>query len=114
MGAQVLMFGRMRVPAPSGFDDFWATCHPQRRVDKMRTRMEFGRLSDADKAAATAAMPLHVAHWAAQGTEPQHIPHPHRWLKYRRWEDELPGATPAGEDALVEACRAVESRRGLA
>jgi hypothetical protein len=103
--SQVLLFGRIKAPSPVGFEDFWQAYHPQRRVDKARARMEWVRMSPADQRAAIDAMPAHVQQWQAAGTEPQHIPHPSRWLKWRRWEDELPGQA-ADDAALIRACGA--------
>lgn len=101
--SQVLMFGRIKAPSPVGFEDFWKGYHPQRRLDKARARMEWVRMSVADQRAAIDALPYHLAMWRSAGTEPQHIPYPCRWLKWRRWEDELPNQA-ASDEALIRAC----------
>lgn len=102
----MLLFGRIKAPSPVGFEDFWRAYHPLRRVDKARARMEWVRLSEADQRAALAALPAHVRQWQAAGTEPQYIQHPSRWLKWRRWEDELECAQ-SDDDALIRACGGV-------
>lgn len=101
--SQVLLFGRIKAPVPAGFEDFWKAYHPLRRVDKARARYEWVRLKPDDQRAALDAVPAHVAHWESNGTEPQHIPHPSRWLKWRRWEDELPGVS-SNDASLIRMC----------
>lgn len=105
--SQVLMFGRIKAPSPVGFEDFWRAYHPERRIDKARARYEWVRMREAEQRAAIEALPAHVQHWQNIGTEAQHIPYPCRWLKWRRWEDELPNqaaSQAASDEALIRAC----------
>ena len=75
---------------PEGFAEFWRI-YP-RKVARQHAALMWARLTRAERAAALAALPAHVAAWQARGTDPQHIPHAGTWLNPRtgrRWEDEL-------------------------
>jgi hypothetical protein len=76
---------RLVSTAPA-FDSFW-TAYPK-RVAKRDALKAWEKLSEADKAAALAALPNHVSHW--KDTDPKYIPHPASWLNGWRWEDDLP------------------------
>lgn len=88
------------VPAPpADFVAFWAM-YP-RRESKHYTRRIWHRLPAADRRAALAALPDHVAEWQAQGREMRHIPHPSTWLNGRRWEDELESSPAAQAERIA-------------
>ena len=76
-----------------GFRGFWQA-YP-RRVGKGEAMAEWARLrpDGALQAAVLAAVAQHKgsAQWAQEGG--RYIPAPARWLRERRWEDELPPAT---------------------
>lgn len=87
------------------FDAFWHL-YP-RKVAKAHARSMWARLTSAERTAALAALPAHVAYWTARQTPPEYIPHAGTWLNPRagrRWEDELPAADPA-EDQRAERLR---------
>lgn len=75
------------VRAAPTFDEFWAAW-PKREAKK-DARRAWDKLSAANKAAALAALPAHVARWRNEGRSRNHIPHPATWLNGERWEDEL-------------------------
>ncbi|MGS1116887.1 hypothetical protein [Castellaniella sp. UC4442_H9] len=77
---------RARAVGPS-FEDFWAAW-PKREAKK-DARRAWDKLTTANKAAALAALPAHVARWRREGRARNHIPHPATWLNGERWEDEL-------------------------
>lgn len=100
MAGQVLLFGRAAPqPGPAGFADFWAA-YP-RRVARLAAQRAWDRLTNAERAAALAALPAHANYWRAAGRDAERIPHAASWLNGRRWEDELPGV--AGNSAEREA-----------
>lgn len=105
MSGQVLLFGRGQPqPGPAGFDEFWRA-YP-RRVARLAAQKAWHAMSIADRAAAVAAVPAHVAYWQARDTADDKIPHPASWLNGRRWEDELPG-TPQAERARDDRARRI-------
>jgi len=77
---------RARAVVPM-FDDFWAAW-PKREAKK-DARRAWDKLTAANKAAALAALPAHVARWRREGRARNHIPHPATWLNGERWDDEL-------------------------
>lgn len=89
------------------FEAFWAL-YP-RKVARAHAAQIWARLTAAERAAALAALPAHVAAWEAEGRERSRIPHAGTWLHPRtgrRWEDEL-----AEPDADVQAIAGRVARR---
>lgn len=60
-----------------------------RKVGRHAACAVWGRMTDAERAAAIEAVPAHVAYWRACGTAKEFIPHPRTWLHQKRWEDEV-------------------------
>jgi hypothetical protein len=87
MSAQVLRLFDVLPAADQAFVRFWYL-YPK-RLAKFDALRAWSRLSAADREAALAALPAHVAHWQLSGTERRFVPHPATWLRQRRWEDEL-------------------------
>ena len=58
-------------------------------------------MSAADREAALAAIPKHVAFWEMEGTDRQFIVYPIRWLERGRWDDELVPARPAKPKGIL-------------
>lgn len=102
------------LPPPSGgasadgFADFWAAWPKARRVNKADAVATWRKLRPSSEVRAkilAAVAPLHAR-------EPRYIPHPHRWLAKRRWEDEVAAAHvenpyaawPELWDCGLEAC----------
>jgi hypothetical protein len=69
------------------FDAFWRL-YP-RRVARKAALRAWQRLSQADQAAALAALPAHAADWQRRCRSAEFIPHAATWLTNARWEDEL-------------------------
>ncbi len=72
-------------PAPT-FDDFWLLV--VKRARKFETKREWDRLDPAEQLAAIIGAAQWRSVWLAK--EWEFIVDPCRWVKYRRWEDELP------------------------
>lgn len=76
------------IRAPDPFEEWWKVWTPLRRVGKAEARAEFW------KAAAKVPMDFLMERTRAYrdhvvGMDPSFIPHPSRWLKNARWDDEL-------------------------
>ena len=76
--------GRSREPNLDGFDEFWKT-YP-RKDNKATAQKAWSKLKDAERVAAFAALPIHIAH---KFKDPTFIPYGATWLNQRRWEDEV-------------------------
>jgi len=74
-------------PLPS-FDDLWTLV--VKKCRKYETRLEWNKLDEAERLAAVIGAASWRRVWLRM--EQQYIVDPCRWLKYRRWEDELPAA----------------------
>lgn len=77
------------------FESFWSE-YP-RKVAKAHARVMWNRLTESEKEAAIAALPIHKRVWDAEGREVACIPHAATWLNPvlgRRWEDELEMPVP--------------------
>ena len=80
-----------------------------RKTAKAHAKKMWNRLTDEEKKLAYEAIPKHLAHWEAMGTEPNFIPHFASWcnpILGRRWEDEL----PEGRKLAVDPKRWAEER----
>lgn len=74
-----------------GFEQFWEAWPKYRRVCKKQAKEQWMRLApDLDlHFTILQAVERHKQHWRDTDTEARFILHPHRWLRDRRWEDEL-------------------------
>jgi len=71
------------------FDDFWNAWPKARRVCKKQAAVQWAKLKpDAETFGA-----IKAAIWRYNG-EAKYLPHPHRWLRDRRWEDARSDAKP--------------------
>ena len=71
------------------FDDFWEAWPKARRVGKKQAVAAWAKLKpDAETFGA-----IKAAIWRYNG-EAKYLPHPHRWLRDRRWEDARSDAKP--------------------
>lgn len=68
------------------FDDFWTLM--TRKVAKYETRIEWNRLSPAEKLEAVVGAAKWRSVWLDM--EQKYVLHPDRFLRRHRWEDELP------------------------
>jgi hypothetical protein len=84
--------GRPAVAAsvePPGFRDFW-TVYP-RKVARGEALKSYARAVNRDGPDVIAAgLTGWVAHWRAEGTDQQFIPHPTTWLNQNRYFDAPP------------------------
>lgn len=71
----------------SDFDRFWAQ-YPK-KVGRFGSVSFWLTLSKSDRAAALGAIARHAEFWARSGRTKQMILDPERWLRGRRWEDEI-------------------------
>ena len=87
-----LVEGASRNEIDAEFDDWWDNAWVQsRKVSKSEARVEYRRARrDTDASTLFEGARAYGRLMRAQGTEPRHIVHPNRWLKKRRWEDEVP------------------------
>jgi hypothetical protein len=83
-------------PGPESADGFerWWEMYPKKK-EKKACLAYWRRMPAADREAALAAIPKHLAFWEMEGTDPQYIVYPIRWLKNGRWDDDLTPAAPA-------------------
>lgn len=84
-----------RAPTPAAidaeFDRWWGVWCPNRRVSKAEARREYRNArKDTEAQVLYDGAVAYARLTKQQGTEPRHIVHPNRWLKNRRWEDEVP------------------------
>lgn len=81
-----------------GFDAFWRM-YPK-KVGKSDAVKEWAKLTPEEIEAAERSLPLHLksVSWLKEGGK--YIPHPHRWLNKKRWEDELPAALLSDVQAI--------------
>ena len=81
-----------------GFDAFWRM-YPK-KVGKSDAVKEWAKLTPEEIEAAERSLPLHLksVSWLKEGGK--YIPHPHRWLNKKRWEDELPAAILSDVQAI--------------
>lgn len=77
-------------PEPT-FDQFWLLM--VKKSSKYETKQEWAKLSPEDRLLAMTAAALWRPLWLR--TEQEYLLHPNRWLKRRRYEDELPQAVQA-------------------
>ena len=68
------------------FETFWSL-YPK-KIEKSTAREEWNKLSLEDRRLALEALPAHTKMWAERG-DPHFILYACRWLKRRRFEDEL-------------------------
>ena len=88
----------MTAEQQKAFDDFWKERWPKcRRIDKKKAADQWARIDPA-------LYPMIHASLERQKKQPswitgdcKFIPYPHRWLRDRRWEDEI--ALPEDTDA---------------
>ena len=73
------------------FDEFWSV-YP-RRDAKKRAASAWRNLTVKNQRAAMAALPRHVAFWAADGRTRKTTPLPTTWINGERWNDEIEPAT---------------------
>ena len=73
------------------FDDWYAS-YPKKQ-GKEAAKRTWKRMNAAERAACVAAQPMWNAHWASEGT--QFCPMASTWVNQKRWEDDIPNATPA-------------------
>lgn len=93
------------------FDEFWLQ-YPK-KVDKKDTEAVWSRLKLDDETFAAIMAGLARANACEQWQIPKYIPSPARWLRGRKWEDELPpsGITrspSAADQILAEAAQTGE------
>jgi len=93
--------------APASFDAFW-TAYP-RGAGKVSAVKAWTKLKPADRNAAMAALPQHMAVWRAQKRGMDKVPHASTWLNQRRWEDDLRGeqrvTSSAGDNPFLTILR---------
>lgn len=90
--AVVSLFSARELTPEAEFGAWWSL-YP-RKVAKKDAHKAWSKLRPTEQAAAMDALPAHVAHWSACGTESQFVPHPATWLNAARWEDELEPPRP--------------------
>lgn len=75
------------------FNEFWAEWVDGRRVESPSVRTELKKLNPDDelKKKIMDGLRLYKAYWKRKGTELEHIPSPRKWIRNRRWEDDIPG-----------------------
>ncbi len=81
--------GPSRVAACESFEQFWAEWPPSRRVGKADALKAWRALNPTEelRTAILAALRHQKQLSAWQREDGRYIPHPHRWLLKRRWED---------------------------
>lgn len=73
----------------NNFNAFWELWPKERRVDKKNAVIEWERLGPEDQIAVLQRLPAFRDYWRRNGVAAAFIKHPHRWLRDRRWEDEI-------------------------
>jgi hypothetical protein len=78
--------------APDGFDQFWEAYPKARRQNKADARKEWTALAPDVSLVerVLAALEAQKANPRLAKEDFAYFPHAHRWLRKRRWEDELP------------------------
>lgn len=81
------------------FNEFWAEWVDGRRVESPSVRVELKKLKPDDdlKKKIMEGLRNYKAFWKQKGTELEHIPSPRKWIRNRRWEDDIPGFTERKE-----------------
>ena len=78
------------VVTDSGFEQFWNAYPHTRRVGKKAARAEWKKIAPDDRTVAQIVQAVErqrrTTQWLKEGG--QFVPHPERYLKHRRWEDE--------------------------
>lgn len=92
-----------RSPGPDSTEGFerWWEMYPKKK-EKKACLAFWRRMSAADREAALAAIPKHRAFWDREGTDPQYIVYPIRWLRNGRWDDDLTPSAPAKRKGLLD------------
>lgn len=86
--------GRPDAPEPDPFVEFWSRWPKSRRIDRAKAQTAFKSASKrATAAKILAGLDRWCAHWRAERTDPQFIPHPQRWLANDRWLAAVPSST---------------------
>ena len=80
------------------FDLFWFCWPRERRVCKKEARDAWNRIPEKDWPRVIESGLLWRREWERRG-EWQYVPHPHRWLRNERYEDELPHVQMAASHA---------------
>ena len=70
---------------PAEFEEFWQL-YP-RKIEKRSALLAWSLLSASERIAAVQALPSHIQQWRQE--DPKFIVYAERWLKRRRWEDQL-------------------------
>lgn len=97
----------MKPEQQAGFDKFWKEHWPKcRRKAKPQAAAQWTKISPALYPVIYAAVDRQKKQSSWNKDDCAFIPYPHRWLRDRRWEDEI--SLPEDKDAeiLIEALRA--------
>ena len=92
-----------RSPGPDSTEGFerWWEMYPKKK-EKKACLAYWRRMSAADREAALAAIPKHLAFWEMEGTDPQYIKYPGTWLRRGCWDDDLTPSAPAKRKGLLD------------
>jgi hypothetical protein len=90
------------------FESFWII-YP-RKVAKAHARKMWSRLTESQKFAALAAIPVHVRYWKIAGRDMERIPHCGSWIGGERWEDELEMPEPTSSNDWMKTTSGIEAK----
>lgn len=86
------------------FDEFWKQHWPKcRRKDKKKTLDQWMKISPELHSLIFAALTRQKKQPAWNKSNGEFIPYPHRWLRDRRWEDEITLPEDADAEVLITA-----------
>lgn len=71
-----------------GFEMFWEA-YPK-KVEKISAKKEFEKIRGVDFKTIVVGLERWKAYWKASATDPKYIPYPAKFLKNRKWEDDVP------------------------
>jgi len=69
------------------FESWW-NAYPK-KVSKKAAHKCWLKMSEADRDAAIAALPLHAEVWQDPQWDPQYTPYPATWLNGEKWNDDV-------------------------